>query len=76
MPVLLTYDSAVMGAADRITQEFLEALKSEVESIYDAFKDKLPALNLRVHLCLFPLGSKETLSTKFHEVLTACQTLN
>lgn len=76
IPVLLTYDSAVMGAATSVTSEFREALEEEVIPIYETFKDKVPSLNLRVHLCLFPLASKAKLSAKFHEVLMACQTLN
>lgn len=76
IPVLLTYDSTVMGAAVEVTESFRAAFKKEVESIYDTFKSKLPSLSFRVNLCLFPLGSKAKLSSKFHEVLTKCQTLN
>jgi hypothetical protein len=76
VPVLLTYNSDVMGAADRVTATFEAALAKEAEIIYRKFINKLPPISLRVHLCLFPLGSKEKLSAKFHEVLMACQTLN
>jgi hypothetical protein len=76
VPVLLTYNSAVMGAADRVTEEFTTALTQEVDIIYEKFKSKLPFLSLRVHLCLLPLGDKAKLTAKFHEVLMACQVLN
>ena len=76
VPVLLTYNSATVGAADGITESFATALAKEVKLIYEKFSKSLPSLSFRVHLCLFPLGSKATLSSKFHEVLTACQTLN
>lgn len=76
IPVLLTYESETVGSAAVITEEFRAALEIETEEVYKKFAEKLPALTLRVHLCLFPLASKAKLSQAFHEVLVACQALN
>jgi hypothetical protein len=76
VPVLLTYDSETVGSATAVTDEFVVAFSQEVMPIYDEFVGKLPQVPVRVHLCLFPLGSKAALRDSFHQVLTACQTLN
>jgi len=76
VPVLLTYDSETVGSATAVTETFVSSFSQELMPIYDKFVEKLPAIPVRVHLCLLPLGSKAALSDSFHQVLTACQTLN
>jgi len=76
VPVLLTYDSETVGSATAVTDAFVGSLSQELMPIYGEFAGKLPAITMRVHLCLFPLGSKAALRDSFHQVLTACQMLN
>lgn len=76
VPVLLTYDSETVASATDVTEAFASSFSQEVLPIYEAFKGKLPAITMRVHLCLFPLGSKAALRDSFHKVLIACQMLN
>ena len=76
VPVLLTYDSDAVGSATAVTDAFIAAFSQELVPIYDVFVGKLPTIPVRVHLCLFPLGSKTALRDSFHQVLSACQMLN
>ena len=69
VPVLLTYNSGVVGAFTEASEQFKSALASEVDKLYEVFKAKLPAIPARVHLCLFPLGQKAALSEAVHEVM-------
>lgn len=76
IPVLLTYDSDTVGAYNAVSTDFISALETEVDALFEKFQKKLPALPARVHLCLFPLKQKAALADAVHEVIQACQMLN
>jgi hypothetical protein len=74
IPVLLTYNSSAVNSFDRVSAEYEAALKQEVESIFDKFResDGLPA-DIFIHLILVPLKDKESLSAALHKRLMELQ---
>ena len=75
IPVLLTYNSAVIDGHTEVSSGFLTAFQTEVRGHYDNFaSQKLPA-DLRIHLFLLPMKDKATLVEAFHERLRVCQSL-
>jgi len=72
IPVLLTYDSDTVGGHAESTAAYKEAVVTELRAAHETFAGKdLP--DIRVHLFLIPLGSKETLIAELHERLKALQ---
>lgn len=74
IPVLLTYNSEAVGAAAVADAAYEEALRTEVEKIFDRFKgsDRLPA-DVYIHLILVPLKDKESFQTALHGRLRGLQ---
>ncbi len=74
IPVLLTYNSDAVGAADIVDQAYEDALRVEVEKIFKTFKDseRLPR-DIYLHLILVPLKDKDSLQTALHERLRGLQ---
>jgi len=74
IPVLLTYNSDVVNAHQRISEEFDAAFKMEVLTHHKTFSRKaLPPL--RIHLFLVPLKDKQALLKHLDEGLRRWQTL-
>lgn len=72
LPVLLTYESNSVAAHEVAGDEFRNALRDELESVYAKFASKpLPAV--RVHLFLMPLEKKEPLVKLLHDKLEGLQ---
>lgn len=74
IPALLSYNSPTVAAHSEVSEAYEAAFRGEVERHRDAFAQRtLP--NVRVHLFLFPLGSKRTLMDCFDRRLRLCQGL-
>lgn len=74
IPVLLTYDSGVVGNHDKICQEYEDALRVEVEGIFTRFSqnERLPS-DIFIHLILVPLKDKKALAAALHKRLKDLQ---
>lgn len=69
IPVLLTYDSDVINAHDKISEAFKEDFIKEVNKHWAAFSSKSLPTHVDIHLILLPLKSKEDLQAKLHKEL-------
>jgi hypothetical protein len=73
IPVLLTYESEIVQNYDVLKSEYESKLKAEILKHYEKFsKSDLPT-DLKIHLVLFPLKSKDELITSLHGRLEAWQ---
>ncbi len=73
IPVLLTYDSGVVGGFEAVCEEYERRFEEEVRSHYETFAGKDLPKKLRVHLALLPMKSKDALVAEFDRRLKACQ---
>ena len=74
LPVLLTYDSAVVNNHKKVTEQYNEDFAKEIRRYYEAFASKkLP--RLRIQLFLVPLQSKEALVAALDQQLKAWQNI-
>jgi hypothetical protein len=69
LPLLFVYDSAVLSGG--YCEDYQQKLITEVETLYRAVKDALPAeiAEVRVHVFLVPVESFATLTQTFSEKL-------
>lgn len=66
IPVLLTYDSAVIAKYDRSSEEYVKEIKEEFNHLYERFVEKISdKVPLTVHLFLLPLKTKADLVSCF-----------
>lgn len=65
LPVFLSYNSPVIQEFDLVTEEFLSALCNELCSHRATFSSKELPQNIRVHLFLFPMETKQRLVDAF-----------
>jgi hypothetical protein len=75
IPVLLTYDSDAVRAADAVTEKYLAALEAEAREALDYFVEEsavLPA-EVRIHLLLVPVKDKAKLVEHLHARLKDLQ---
>lgn len=72
VPVLLTYDSTAIRDHSAIDAAFEAAVTAEIRKHYNAFRQKFTG-QIRVHLILVPLGSKQALLDAFDSKLKAFQ---
>lgn len=73
IPVLLTYESEIVQNYDKLKTEYELKLREEILKHYEKFsKSDLPN-DLKIHLVLFPLKSKEELIKNLHGRLEAWQ---
>lgn len=72
VPVLLTYDSTAIRDHSAIDAAFEAAVTAEIRKHYNAFQQKFTG-QIRVHLILVPLGSKQALLDAFDLKLKALQ---
>jgi hypothetical protein len=61
IPVLLTYESAVVQSAREISDQFLALLRGELTRNHAFFREKLPSIPIKVLLILLPLDNKRRL---------------
>ncbi len=73
IPVLLTYDSAVVKNAKTVSKQFLDELCAELDKVEESFREKLASRELKVHLILLPLESKSHLVQTLDAKLKALQ---
>lgn len=75
VPVLLTYDSAIVNAHSDTGDPFPERFQAEIEELHAVFREKdLPA-SILVHLLLVPLASKQILVEALDAKLKAWQAI-
>lgn len=75
IPVLITYDSAVVASYPENKDVYVEKFEEEILHFYNNFKGKLSPQNLRIHLFFVPLKSKKILVEELHKRLEACQSI-
>jgi hypothetical protein len=79
IPVLLTYDSDCLSEHNTCSAKYVAAFKAEVQQHYEAFADRLKGKRLpaevRFHLFLLPLHTKELLIQHLDEKLKTWQKL-
>ena len=75
IPVLLTYDSAVINDHAAVTSAFLTAFEAEVCEHHRSFAERSLPTGLTIHLFLLPMKRKADLVRAFDERLRACQAL-
>jgi Cap4 SAVED domain len=71
IPVLIGYDSAVLGSA--YAEDYRTRLSDEVTRAYQAIKSRLPNTlqSVKVHIFLIPVKCVKTLSGQFAELMQA-----
>jgi len=75
IPVLLTYESEIVQNYDELKSEYELKLKAEILKYFEKFsKSDLPK-DLKIHLVLFPLKSKDELIKSLHGRLEAWQNI-
>jgi hypothetical protein len=82
IPVLLTYDSAVVQSSSKANQEYLDNIRAEVSAAYKKMRTKLKkeyeerfseTLPITVHVILIPLKDKVALISALDTRLKALQ---
>ena len=72
IPILLTYESVAAANHQRVTEEFKQEMKKELEANYAHFSSRtLPPI--KIHLFLVPLHKKEHLIDEFDKKLEGQQ---
>lgn len=75
VPVLLTYDSPLIGSHTDATAAFKAAFEGEVLAHGATFGKKGLPKNIHLHLFLFPMKCKTALMKEFDEKLKTCQAI-
>lgn len=75
VPVLLTYNSDVVGSYSQVGPAYEAAFEKEVSAAWKAFGEKVPPIPVRVHLFLLPLRDKHELVTEMDAGLRHAQEL-
>lgn len=75
VPVLLTYDSDVIGAHDAVGAEFLSGFNEEMRKHHARFVKAAPPERVKISLILLPLKEKAKLVEALHRRLKALQEL-
>lgn len=75
IPVLLTYDGDVTGKYKECSGEYEAELLNEFTAVFEQFKASSLPGDLRIHLFLIPLATKEALLAELHKKLLAWQTI-
>jgi len=73
IPVLLTYDSPIVGGSTTANADYVERFTAEVLAHHSTFATKLGQPPLSVRLFLFPLKEKRRLVELLDEALKRCQ---
>jgi len=75
IPVLLTYDSPVVSAHKKCNSDYETAFKNEILTHWKTFSKKGLPTDIRIHLFLMPLKSKNELITFLDKKLKSWQTI-
>lgn len=75
VPVLLTYDSAVVASHNVCDDTYLARFEEEVQEHYKTFSGSNLPTEVRIHLFLLPLKSKAELNQKLDEKLKTWQNI-
>ena len=73
IPVLLTYNSAVVKNAQTVSKQFFDELCVEFDKVDKSFREKLASREIKVHLILLPLKNKSDLVKTLDGRLKALQ---
>ncbi len=73
IPVLLTYESAIVKNAKVVSDQFLTALRKEINLYNQSFKRKISLDSIKIYLVLLPLENKKKLINVLDEKLKALQ---
>jgi len=75
IPVLLTYDSSIIKDFSNLKEEYRRNIEDEIRKYNDAFIKSNPPADLRIHLILLPLKSKDELVENLQKRLQAWQNM-
>lgn len=75
IPVLLTYDSAILAKHNQKCDEYIAEISEEFTKFHENFCDKLGAFPLTIHLFLLPLNTKEEFMKSLENKLKTWQNL-
>ena len=75
IPVLLTYDSTVLGKHNQKSAEYIAEISAEFTKLHKDFCDRLGAFPLTIHLFLLPLNTKDELIESLEAKLKTWQNL-
>ena len=75
IPVLLTYDSAVLAKHNQKCQEYIDEISDEFTKFHKRFCDRLGDFPLTIHLFLMPLNTKKELMKSLENKLKTWQSL-
>lgn len=75
VPVLLTYDSAVVAGHDVCDDAYIARFEEEIRGHYKTFSNSNLPTDVRIHLFLLPLKSKAELNQKLDEKLKTWQNI-
>lgn len=75
IPVLLTYDSAILAKHNQKCDEYIAEISDEFSKFHKNFSDKLGDFPLTIHLFLLPLNTKEELMKSLETKLKTWQNL-
>jgi hypothetical protein len=70
IPVLVTYDSEIVGSATEATQGFIAGFEAEVCELQTRFRRRRLPQDVVIHLLLLPLASKSDLVAAMDEQLS------
>jgi hypothetical protein len=73
IPVLLTYDSAVLNKHNHKSKEYIAEIETEFLKFHKKFRDNLGEFPVTIHLLLVPLNTKDELIKKLEEKLRIWQ---
>lgn len=75
IPVLLTYDSAILAKHNQKCDEYIAEISEEFTKFHENFSKKLGGFPLTIHLFLLPLNTKEELMNSLENKLKTWQNL-
>jgi Cap4 SAVED domain len=73
IPILLTYDSSIVKKYSKIRAKYKQEIEKEIRKYYTKFKSCDLPKDLKIHLILLPLKSKNELLQSLNEELKSCQ---
>lgn len=73
IPVLLTYESPIVGKHTSTTQDFIDGIGLEVEKHINAFKDLVKDVDVDIHVFVFSIKQKQEIIDRFDKMLKGHQ---
>ena len=73
LPLLVTYDSAVIGSHTEHGAEYQAAIEEEVQGAWEAFGSEVSIPEVAIHAIFLPLKDKSDFVTRLHERLKTWQ---